>query len=1216
MTSKRIPVALSCFIGVILLAAASVQRLNAQALYGSIVGTVTDQSGAVLPGAHLTVANPLKGLKHEADADSAGLYTFPNLQGGTYELEVTAKGFKLLKRTNIEVRVGSVVRLDVSLEVGAVTQEVTVQASAAQLQTEKSEVTTALGTVAIENLPTGFYRNYQYLMLLVPGAAENQGFTGALADTPERAIAVPMNGLSPSSNSTRIDGAQSTFLWKAGGAALYVPPIESIQEFKITTNSYDPEKGMAGGAAMDVITKSGTNAMHGVAFWYHHNQHLTSCEPFDQNCKWQVFDPTHPRSKPKEILNDVGGNLGGPIKKNKLFYFANWDGVFQRDTPGGYFTVPTADLRGGDFSKYMKDKVNLVDAKGSVIGPAMVPTTDGHGVFGPLVQLQQGMVFDPRTGNPDGTGRAVFAAGTTATSVGRINVMPADRFVATAQTILGLWPGSNAAPLRIDDQGNVFQNFFLNAGQRFNRNNFDFKVDFNRTDRHFVWFKYSQMNALTTVNCGFNKNIGGPCPAGSDGNTHVLVHTATLGHTWTLSPTFLVDGTLGFSRMNHDGKPSDFGKNVGLDVLKIPGTNDPNDVRYSGVPQINIADFSQLGSPYGWLPLFRNDWSLTNSHNATWTHGSHTIRFGADLVHHHMNHWQPENGFGPRGGISFNRGDSTMLNTRGLNLDKALGRNRYNQTASFLLGIWDESGRAVQYQRMSGKEWEYGFHFLDRWRVTPRLTLNLGVRYEYYPMMHRDSLGKGVEQYDPATNMIKLGGLGNNPQNLGIQTQKNMMAPRVGVAYRWNDKTVLRAGFGSTFDTRPILRMLRGTYPAVISSDFAYDTSNPKFNATSACAGGPGPVCSFQGQGTFAGGIPAVPLPNVSSGTIPIPAVSDIRFVAPGLFKRGRIETWNVFLERKLPGDFLLAVGYVGNRLSHGIAPIDLNASKIDQQAPLSALYGRTAATLQLQGYVDSHYNSLQVTIDRHYSKGLYIKGAYTWSKSIDMTSDQAWGGTEWNAPLFAGPGYLDHNRGMSSFDHRHIFRIAHVWDLPLGTGQRFANSNRIGRAVLGGWQLNGVWSAQSGAPTGLYGDNSNMTQAGNWQTLDQIAPIRKLGCLGPATGCNYYDPASFAPVPLGADGLQHRFGTAGRNMAVYGPGRWDYDASLFRHFKLSERFDLQFRAEGLNVFNHPNWDWDNSQWGSGFCWSTANGHCSGGMLQSSTASGHRIIKFGLRLAF
>jgi len=837
------------------------------------------------------------------------------------------------------------------------------------------------------------------------------------------------------------------------------------------------------------------------------------------------------------------------------------------------------------------------------------------------------MIFDPNTGNLDGTGRAVFAAG------GVVNMVPTDRFDAAANTILGMWPTANTPPLTVDvdpDTGvsTVSRNFFLNAPQRFNRNNYDFKGDWNRSENHFVWGKYSQMNALTQVPCGFGTGIGGPCPADSDGDVHVVVHTAALGHTWSLTPTFLVDGTLGWSYMMHAGTSSDYGKNIGLDVLHIPGTNDPQDIRYSGAPTVDVADFSHLGSPFGWLPMFRNDWSLTNAHNVSWTRGTHNLRFGVDVVRHHMGHWQPENGMGPRGGMTFGRGDATMLNLTGLNPDYSIGRNRYNQFASFLLGRWDGGGRSVQFQRMYGNEWEYALHFLDRWRATPKLTFSLGLRYEYYPWMWRNSLGKGTEQYDPATNTVLLGGLGGNPQNLGTSTQKNMFAPRVGVAYQLNEDTVIRAGFGSTFDTRPILRALRGTYPAEITASFDFDTSSPLFNTAEGCANGPSPLCSYQGQGTFAGGIPEIALPDVSSGRIGIPTTAPIREVGPGLFKRGRVETWNVFIERRLPWEFSLGVGYVGNRMSHSMAPMNLGASRIDEQGPLSARWGRTADTLRLQGYLNSHYNSLQVTIDRHYAQGLYIKGAYTYSKAIDYTTEGAWGGSEWMPPMFAHPDYLEHNRGMADFHRAHVFRIAFVWELPVGSGRKYLSTNRVGRAILGGWQLNGIWSSSTGMPTGMYGDNSLMQQTGNWQTLDQVASVRKIGCLGPEEGCYWYDPTSFTTVPetclnpgcVNPDGSpetprQHRFGTAGRNIAVYGPGSWNLDGSLFRHFKLGERFDLQFRAEALNIFNHPTWNWDGTQWGNGFCWTTSAGRCTG-MLQSTSASGRRLFRLGLRLAF
>jgi hypothetical protein len=822
-----------------------------------------------------------------------------------------------------------------------------------------------------------------------------------------------------------------------------------------------------------------------------------------------------------------------------------------------------------------------------------------------MVQLQQGMVFDPTTGNPDGTNRAVFAAG------GVLNVMPTDRFVQQASYLLSKWPMPNFSGI-VDAEGNVSQNYFLQSKQKFNRNNLDFKVDWNRTGKHWVWVKYSAMNSLTTATCGYNNDVFGPC-VGTDspGLTHDLVQTATVGHTWTITPSFLVDGNIGYSRMGIYGQAQDYGKNYGLDILKIPGTNDATDKRYSGMPVFSISGYDPLGSTNTWQPFTRNDWSVTNADNASLTHGSHTFRFGVDLIHNHMNHWQPENGFGPRGQFNFNRGDATMLNVKGVPLVDAKGAasnlfsSQYNRFASFALGIWDEAGRTIQYQKMNGKDWQYGLHFLDRWKVSSKLTLNLGVRYEYYPLMRRDSLGKGLEQYDPVTNQVLLGGLGGNPVDLGIKTQKGLFAPRIGVAYELNNKTVIRAGFGSTFDTYPLLRELRGGYPAEIATDYTFDLSNPNTN-------------TFQGRGTLAGGIPAVALPDVSKGTIPVDPSVGVRYAGKGTLKRGRIETWNVTVERNLPGEMVLGVGYVGNRLSHGWGQIDQRASGIDEPGPLSQ-YGRTADTLQLQGYLDSHYNALQATLDRRFTKSLYIKAAYTYSKAIDMNSDESWGGALWMAPIFAGPGYVQHNRGMADFDHRQIFRLAHVWELPFGKGHALASGNPVSRAVLGGWQVNGIWDYTSGHPSTLYGDNSNLRQIGNFQTIDQIGPLKKIGGLGP--GKYWYDPSSFAPVPLGPDGYQHRFGSTGRNIAIYGPGHTNLDAGLFRHFQIKERFDLQFRAEGLNVANHPTWDFHSTageySWGaSGFCGTTVSGRCAGTFLQAASASGHRTIRLGLRLAF
>ncbi len=1208
-------------------------RLNAQVLYGSVVGNVTDQTGAVVPGAHITITNPLTGLKREADSDSGGSFLIPNLPDGTYELEASSRGFKPFKQTGVILKVGTVVRNDVRLEVGAVTQEVTVQASAAVLQTEKSDVSNKISAVAVENLPTGFYRNFQMLMVLSPGAGiPCEGCTGSIVDTPERAVEIGVNGLRSGDNMTRIDGAESPFLWKPEGGTLYVPPIESIQEVNVTTSNYDPEKGMAGAAAVDVITKSGTNSIHGVAFWYHFDQHLLSCEPFDYSCKKIAGYP--PENKPKQLLNDMGGNLGGPIKKNKLFWFANWDGVFQRTNFSRFMTVPDALQKAGNFSKVL-GTTQIVDANGT---PVTVPMTDGHGNITGTTGLVQGMIFDPTTGDINGNGRAVFAAG------GAVNTIPSDRFWPGVGTFLQNSPDPNAPPL-IDSFFGPYNNYFESENQKFDRNNIDFKIDWIRNEKHQIWWKYSTMNALTSAPCGLNAQVGGACAEswGDSGRHHDLVQVVTIAHTWSVSPTFVIDGNIGYSRMGINGHPADFGKNVGTEVLKIPNTN-ASDPRTGGIPGITIGGYGDplwtgnnllYGSPTTWNPYYRNDWSLTNSHNATLIHGKHTFRFGTDIVHHHMNHWQPENGFGPRGGFSWYYSDTTFLNTGNMNLgSNAPFEIRENGFAAFLLGMYDGGGKAIQFVKMNGKEWEYGFHFLDRWQIRPKLTANLGFRYEYYPLMSRDSLGKGIEQYDPNTNNVLLGGLGGNPKNLGITTSTRYFAPRVGLAYQLNSKSVVRAGYGITFDPYPILRELRGTYPSVISNSAWSNTS-------------------FQPAGTFAQGIPVEPLPDVSRGSIPLPLDVDVRFVGPGELKRGIIQTWNLTYERRLPQDFLLDVAYVGNHMYDGWSQYALNSTRNCELPPPTSLpadttvpagttlvatchlppllvkWGRTpsATTNQLQGFVYSHYNSLQVMVERHFEKGLYMHLAYTYSKAIDLQNQ----GSGWDSPSYSGPGYLQRNRGMEDDDHRHILRLAYVWQLPLGAGQRWSNRNRVGRVVLGGWQVNGIYSLWTGQPLTLTARN-RLHSVGNMQTVDQVGAIKKIGHIG--SGTYYYDPASFSGVPdagnlytpesaFSSDAWgpgQTRFGSTGRNIAVYGPGHGNLDAGLFRHFKLRENLDMQFRAESQNLSNTPTWDNpDTSCRASGASSCVINSDDptkKTPFLQIVHASGHRNFRLGLRFQF
>src|SRR5215467_12558028 len=343
--------------------ALSIPTAKAQVLYGSVSGVVTDQSGAAVPKAHVTITNRGTGFVREADADEGGHYTIPELPPGEYDLKVTAGGFKPLTQTNLTVTANTVNHADVGLQVGAVTEQVIVEAGTITLQTEKTDLHTDLTEKVILDMPLNQYRNYQTLINLVPGATPGK-FQNAIADTPERALTTNINGTNRNNNNTRVDGAADVFVWLPHHT-VYVPPAETIQEVNISTNNFDPEQGMTGGAAITVITKSGSNQYHGVLFEYHEDQALRARQFFET--------PAVSPRKGKSILNDLGGTFGGPIMKDKLFFFGSYDGTFERDNRGNLQTLPTAALRAGDFT--------------------------GTGTT----------IFNPHTGNADGTGRTAFS---------------------------------------------------------------------------------------------------------------------------------------------------------------------------------------------------------------------------------------------------------------------------------------------------------------------------------------------------------------------------------------------------------------------------------------------------------------------------------------------------------------------------------------------------------------------------------------------------------------------------------------------------------------------------------------------------------------------------------------------------------------------------------------------------------------------------------------
>jgi hypothetical protein len=459
------------------------------------------------------------------------------------------------------------------------------------------------------------------------------------------------------------------------------------------------------------------------------------------------------------------------------------------------------------------------------------------------------------------------------------------------------------------------------------------------------------------------------------------------------------------------------------------------------------------------------------------------------------------------------------------------------------------------------------------------------LRYEYYPLMTRAD--RGLERYDPATNMVLFGRRGDNPDNVGINVSKTMFAPRVGFAYRMGANTVIRSGYGITYDPLPFSRPLRGPYPATISQTFVGANTFTPF-------------------GTLAEGIPAFTGPDLTAGSAPLPVTVDTRSPWAGTLKRGYIQSWNFIVERRLPGDMVASAGYVGTQTTNQLADRDINAAPIgggNTGKPLYAQFGRTAATNMWDGWLSANYHSAQFSLNRHMRGGLLVKGAYTFSKAINSTDEDGWAAVMWNHPEV-----LDRNRALAGYDRTHIFQVGWVYDMPFGPGKKWAHGGFLS-ALVRDWQINGNFSAYSGTPFTITSAGTSLNAPGNAQTADQVLPdVEKLGGVG--RNVPFFNPLAFRAV------TERRYGTTGRNI-LRGPGVINTDLSLFRSFPIRERFQLQFRAEAFNAANTPHFN------NPGATVSNMRIGSSGEIIDlgnfmsiTSARTDERVFRFALRLQF
>ncbi|MEK7404396.1 MAG: TonB-dependent receptor [Acidobacteriota bacterium] len=1115
------------------------QPAAAQVLYGSVVGTVTDPTGAVVPNVSVSITNKATGLTRDTTADDAGRYTLVNVLAGSYDVKVTAQGFRVATRTDVTVTINTVSRVDVRLEVGAVTEQVTVAASAAVLQTDKSDVRHEITSQALVNLPLPNYRNYQSLMDLIPGTTPSE-FQNAIVDTPARSLTTRVNGTPRNMNNTLTDGAVNIFIWLPHHAA-YVQPVESIDTVNITTNAFDAEQGMAGGAAITVATKSGTNEVHGSGFWFHNNQRWRST-PYYRAVGFQ---------KPKDIFNQFGGTVGGPIVKDKLFYFFSVERTLFRQGGSGNWSTAPAEFRVGDFSAWTGYSL--------VYDPATMVGTD------------------PRTRRPFPN-----------------NQVPRNRFHPIFDSMQKLIPLPNQ---KSPTDPNNLQGTFGAAGTlKYNRTNYDIKSNWHASPNMVIWGKLSRMAAPVTGKHIFGEMVGPNI--GTAGEGDVKLSMPTFGFTRTFSPTFMMDAVFGYQRHDQDIAGTGQGKNWGLDVFKIPGTNGgkqyANDMRYSGVPSIGGFGFTGWGLGEGWLPLERRERTYTLPVNFSRISGSHELRWGFEPRRLEMTHWQPEVA-NPRGSISFAGGATSFPGVTG---------REPNSYAAALLGLVGSYSKSIQFFLMRTREWQYAWYFRDRWQVNRKLTLNLGLRYEYYPLINRGE--RGIEHWNPYTNVVRLGGLGGVPRNAGITVSKKLFAPRIGFAYRVGENNVIRAGYGITFDPLPFGRPLRGQYPSSLAGGWGAGTAGAEFRES-----------SYGWYNTLDKGIPEVPTPDVSKGVLELPLDLNMGRFSPwgGFLRRGYIQSWNFTVERKLPLDTLISAGYVATRTISQMLYRDINTAGpgtlSSRDLPLAKLYGRTNDALMWDGFGYGSYNSLQVAVNKSLSKGLFLKGGYTWGRYMNMAEDDGWAGPAmWNwEPMIA------RNYAPSSYDRRHSFVMGFLYELPFGYGKTYSLSG-VTDKVLGGWKVNGAFTMYSGTPFTVSASSTSLRMYGGSQTADQIAPVKKID-QGRGPNMPYYDPNSFMDplIEFNKTGV-YRPGAMGRNV-LYGPGFWRLDPAIYKEFQVTERVKTEFRAEATNGTNTPRWSNPSSN-ASGPRRDPTTGaiQALNNFMSITGASANRQFRLGLRFQF
>ena len=1180
------------------------QNSFAQVDEGSLAGTITDQSGAVIPGAHVTLLNTDQGLTLETTANGSGGYIFSPVRIGHYTVSASAPGFSTTSQENITVNVSQNVQVNVQLKPGAATQTVEVTAAPPELQTEDASVGQTVSEHSVNSLPLNG-RNFTFLAQLGAGVNTPQ------ADTRGNAAsgAFTANGLRPAQNNYLLDGIDNNsnavdFL--NGTNFVILPPVDAIQEFKVQTGDFSAELGRSAGAVLNATIKSGTNSIHGAVWEFFRNDKLDAADWFEDNAGIK---------KGELRQNQFGASIGGPVIKNKIFFFGDYEG-FRRVQgtvlPG---TVPTATERSSGFT----------DLSDLITGQNGAARTDDVGR-----SIPYGTVLDPATTRAVTAGSVDPVSGLTATTTGFVrdpfgtcapsttsftlagcglNQLPANRIDANAVKLLNLYP----APTN----SSFSTNYTTSPALYEHRNAFDTRVDFNPSQKEQVFFRFSYVDDPQFIPGIF----GGIADGGGfqQGLQTAKSDQAVLGwtHVFTSSTVNVARG--GFNHL-HTTRFGPEGTVTGIPAqFGIQGI--PQSTENGGLPAIVIQGLQELGSN-DFLPSDEVSQTLQVADDFTKIYGNHSFKMGVEYQDVHFNTLQPAYS---RGEFDFNGNYAGVPGQSGDQTGRA--QLLLTPTASTVTnGINYVGGANEVHASNISKTYDtrdyLAFYFQDDWKITPKLTLNLGMRYDYFSPISEANGGQAnfVQTGPPngsPTFLIPASGkdnrdlssTANNPALNGegfldllakdgialgetnkygkalVQTQKHNFAPRFGFAFEATPKLVVRGGVGlffNAFENQGYGPNIGENYPFVYNFDFKGTTDSAPFSS------GPNPygTCASAGPGGTA---------TIDAG-LTCAAFTPLAVNAAGLSLQGlqfnyvtpRTFSTNLTLQYALTSSMSAQVAYVltdGSALQAGIGNNEVSQllpanTSTTPYVPFKdfsqgASYQRTIGS--------SIYNGLQTKLEQQLSNGLNYLITYTYSKTLSDAGDLLNGGSTngYRAPWVPGLGPR-FDWGLADFDVRNVFHLSGGYELPFGKGKRFlANSGALANQVAGGWSMNTIVTLQGGQPISLSCPTAT-TSGTNCNDINVPGQSQKLGLHTDSNGklSWFGNPAAFQqPCPLGAAATAGCFPLTGAAIlgggpsTTHGPPLRQFTLSVFKAIPINERFSAQFRAEFFNILNHPNFN-------------------------------------------